>query len=145
MSRSSILVLAVVLGFAAVASAEEAAVARTPRPAEAQLYIISPEDGATVQSPVVVRFGLAGMGVAPAGIRAQNTGHHHLVIDAEVPPPGAPVPADDHHVHFGKGQTETVIELAPGVHTLQLLLGDHDHVPHDPPLVSERITITVAD
>lgn len=129
----------------APAAAEEAAVARTPRPAEAQLYIISPEDGETVRSPLVVRFGLAGMGVAPAGIRAQNTGHHHLVIDAELPQPGTPVPADDHHVHFGKGQTETIIELAPGVHTLQLLLGDHDHVPHDPPLASERITITVAD
>ena len=145
MSRFSVLVLAGALGFVGAASAEEAAVARTERPAEARLYIISPEDGATVQSPLVVRFGLAGMGVAPAGVRAENTGHHHLVIDAELPAAGTPVPADDHHVHFGKGQTETVIELEPGVHTLQLLLGDHDHVPHDPPLASERVTITVAD
>jgi len=131
------------LGPAFAAQAEEPSLARTARPADAQVYIVSPADGATVESPVVVRFGLAGMGVAPAGVRAQDTGHHHLLIDAEVPPTGAPVPADEHHIHFGKGQTETVVELTPGVHTLQLLLGDHDHVPHDPPLVSERIQITV--
>jgi hypothetical protein len=145
MSRPTLLVLVGILACAAAAAAEDAAVARTPRPADARLYIISPEAGSTVPSPVVVRFGLAGMGVAPAGVRAEHTGHHHLVIDAELPPPGAPVPADERHIHFGKGQTETVIELAPGVHTLQLLLGDHDHVPHDPPLASERVTFTVAE
>ncbi len=83
------------------------------------------------------------MGVAPAGVEAQGTGHHHLLIDTEVPNAGLPIPADDNHRHFGKGQTEAIIELAPGQHTLQLLLGDHLHIPHDPPVVSEQITITV--
>ncbi|MGI9432375.1 MAG: DUF4399 domain-containing protein [Myxococcota bacterium] len=141
-------ILSVLFGsfaFAGAVHAEHHEVARTARPADAKLYFISPEAGATVKNPVVVRFGLAGMGVAPAGVPSPNTGHHHLVIDAELPAPGAPVPADANHVHFGKGQTETSLELAPGEHTLQLLLGDHGHVPHDPPLASERITITVAE
>ncbi len=88
-------------------------------------------------------FGLKGMGVAPAGTDKENTGHHHLIIDAPLPPLDEPIPADDHHVHFGGGQTETTIELAPGTHTLQLLLADQNHVPHEPPVVSDRITITV--
>lgn len=116
---------------------------RTPAPEGASVYIISPRDGEVVASPVTVRFGLKGMGVAPAGVEAQGTGHHHLLIDAEVPNSGLPIPADDNHRHFGKGQTEATIELAPGQHTLQLLLGDHLHIPHAPPVVSERITITV--
>jgi len=116
---------------------------RTPAPEGASVYIISPRDGDVVASPVTVRFGLKGMGVAPAGVEAQGTGHHHLLIDAEVPNSGLPIPADDNHRHFGKGQTEATIELAPGQHTLQLLLGDHLHIPHAPPVVSERITITV--
>lgn len=117
---------------------------RTARPADVELYLISPHDGATVKSPVTVRFGLRGMGVAPAGVTSPNTGHHHLLVDVdELPPPGQPLPADAHHVHFGGGQTETQLELAPGRHTLQLILGDARHVPHDPPVVSERITITV--
>ncbi len=116
---------------------------RSASPPGAELYFISPTDGATVSSPVTVRFGLRGMGVAPAGVQRKNTGHHHVIIDAPTPPPGQPVPADDNHKHFGGGQTETTIELAPGSHTLQLVLGDHLHVPHDPPVVSERITITV--
>jgi hypothetical protein len=125
------------------APAPGTAIVRTPRPADAKLYIISPTDGETVTSPVTVRFGLTGMGVAPAGVGAAATGHHHLLIDAELPPMDLPVPKDDHHLHFGGGQTEAVVTLAPGKHTLQLVLGDKDHVPHDPPLVSERITITV--
>lgn len=120
-----------------------AAIARTPRPAEAVLYIISPADGATVEGPVTVRFGLKGMGVAPAGVARPDTGHHHLVVDAPTPSLDGPLPADARHIHFGGGQTETTLELAPGTHTLQLVLADKDHVPHDPPLVSERITITV--
>jgi hypothetical protein len=144
-SRSILLVVLGSLALASAVHAEHHEVARTARPADARLYFISPEAGATVQNPVVVRFGLSGMGVAPAGVPSPNTGHHHLVIDAELPQPGAPVPADANHVHFGKGQTETTLELTPGEHTLQLLLGDHGHVPHDPPLTSERITITVAD
>jgi len=117
--------------------------ARSPSTAGTELYLITPEEGATVTSPVTVRFGLKGMGVAPAGVDKSGTGHHHLIIDAPLPPPGLPIPADDHHKHFGGGQTETVIELAPGRHTLQLLLADYQHVPHDPPVVSQVITITV--
>lgn len=118
--------------------------ARSPSPEGARVYFISPQDGETVQSPVIVRFGLQGMGVAPAGTDRANTGHHHLLIDlAELPATDKPLPADSNHVHFGGGQTETSVELAPGKHTLQLLLGDQSHVPHEPPVVSEKITITV--
>ncbi len=116
---------------------------RSPSPSGAELYFISPQDGATVTSPVTVRFGLKGMGIAPAGIAMANTGHHHLLIDTALPPMDQPVPADDHHVHFGKGQTEATVALTRGVHRLQLLLGDHLHVPHEPPVVSAVITITV--
>lgn len=117
----------------------------TPAPADAEVYLLAPRDGATVKSPVRVVFGLRHMGVAPAGIKFPNTGHHHLLLDTELPPFDQPIPADERHIHFGGGQTETVIELAPGKHTLQLLLGDHVHVPHDPPVYSKRITITVKD
>jgi hypothetical protein len=111
---------------------------------EKELYIISPLDGATVSNPVTIRFGLKGMGVAPAGVDKPMTGHHHLLIDVEgLPPMNMPVPADANHKHFGGGQTEATIELSPGKHTLQLLLGDMGHVPHDPPVVSEKITIMV--
>jgi hypothetical protein len=123
--------------------ADSGTYARTPAPAGVRLYVISPEDGAVVSSPVTVRFGLSGMGVAPAGVSLPRTGHHHLIVDAELPPVDRPVPSDTNHIHFGGGQTETTVDLAPGKHTLQLLLGDHNHVPHDPPIVSERITITV--
>jgi hypothetical protein len=116
---------------------------RSPAPKDVELYIISPADGETVTSPVTVRFGLRGMGVAPAGVAMENTGHHHLLIDAAPPPFHMPVPADANHVHFGKGQTETQVTLAPGRHTLQLLLADHLHIPHDPPVLSKAITITV--
>ena len=116
---------------------------RTPAPEGAQVYIIAPQDGATVSSPVKVVFGLTGMGVAPAGTEKQKTGHHHLIIDADLPAMDEPVPADDNYRHFGGGQTETTIELAPGIHTLQLIMGDHNHIPHDPPVVSEKIAITV--
>lgn len=116
---------------------------RTPSPAGAIVYIVSPADGATVSSPVTVVFGLKGMGVAPAGTEKEKTGHHHLIIDAPLPGLDDPIPADDNHKHFGGGQTETTIELPPGEHTLQLLLGDLNHVPHEPPVTSDRITITV--
>lgn len=124
-------------------SAVAADLPRSPSPAGAELYFISPQDGATLPSPVTVRFGLRGMGIAPAGIAMENTGHHHLLIDTALPPLDRPVPADAQHVHFGKGQTEAVVTLAPGVHRLQLLLGDHLHLPHDPPVMSAPITITV--
>jgi hypothetical protein len=116
---------------------------RTPAPEGAAVYIVSPTDGATVSSPVTVVFGLKGMGVAPAGTDKEKTGHHHLIVDAPLPPADEPIPADNQHIHFGGGQTEFVIELAPGSHTLQLLLGDLNHVPHDPVIASEPITITV--
>lgn len=118
-------------------------IASTPAPEGAQAYIISPSDGETVSSPVLVRFGLRGMGVAPAGVANPKTGHHHLIIDAPMPAAGAPIPNDENHRHFGGGQTEVELVLEPGRHTLQLVLGDHLHVPHEPPVVSKRITITV--
>jgi uncharacterized protein DUF4399 len=127
----------------AIATALAADLPRTKAPADVQLYIISPKDGETVTSPVTVRFGLRGMGIAPAGVSFEGTGHHHLLIDAELPALDRPIPADANHVHFGKGQTEAVITLAPGRHRLQLLLADHLHIPHDPPVTSEPITITV--
>ena len=116
---------------------------RTPSPPGTQLVILEPHDGATVQNPVTVIFGLEGMGVAPAGVPAAATGHHHLIIDSKLPAANRPIPADDNHRHFGGGQTQVDIELSPGKHTLQLLLGDHNHVPHDPPIASEPIEITV--
>ena len=112
-------------------------------PAGAKIYIVSPSHGEVVSSPIKVVFGLSGMGVAPAGIEKDKTGHHHLLIDTAVPDLGIPIPADDRHKHFGGGQTEATIELPPGKHTLQLLLGDFAHVPHNPPVMSEQITITV--
>ncbi|MGF1640105.1 MAG: DUF4399 domain-containing protein [Rhodospirillales bacterium] len=130
-------------GAATLVAFGAAAADRTPAPPGAVLYIVSPADGATVSSPVTVVFGLRGMGVAPAGAEIEKTGHHHLIIDAPLPAADQPIPADDHHRHFGGGQTETTIDLAPGPHTLQLLLADHNHVPHDPPVISDRITITV--
>ncbi len=118
--------------------------AGTPSPPGADVYIISPNDGDIVSNPVTVRFGLAGMGVAPAGVDRPNTGHHHLFIDQpDLPPLDAPIPADEQHIHFGGGQTEATIDLDPGEHTLQLLMGDMNHIPHDPVVVSEKITVTV--
>lgn len=114
-----------------------------PAPEGASVYIISPEDGATVSSPVRVAFGLSGMGVAPAGVDQEGTGHHHLLVDTTLDNYQVPVPTTPQHLHFGGGQTETEVELAPGEHTLQLVLGDYLHIPHDPPIVSPVITITV--
>ncbi|HEU5135488.1 MAG TPA: DUF4399 domain-containing protein [Steroidobacteraceae bacterium] len=117
---------------------------RSPSPAGAEVYIVSPKDGAKVKGPVTVVFGLKGMGVAPAGIKFDNTGHHHLLIDTEAPTNLAlPLPADERNVHFGKGQTETTLTLPPGKHTLQLLLADSLHTPHDPAVISKKVTITV--
>ncbi len=139
--------LAFILAFLALpAFAQE-----TPSPDGAQLYFVGLEDGATVSSPVTIRFGLTGMGVAPAGTEVENTGHHHLLINR--PPLGEgefgaeelelALPNDDNHRHFGGGQTEVTLDLPPGTHTLQLVLGDAGHVPHVPPVTSEVITITV--
>jgi len=110
----------------------------------AVVYIQSPKDGETVSSPVTVRFGLKGMGVAPAGVTTPNTGHHHLLVDLAKPPDvNAALPVTDNIKHFGAGQTETELTLPPGKHTLQLLLGDALHIPHEKPVVSQKITITV--
>ncbi|NOD33141.1 MULTISPECIES: DUF4399 domain-containing protein [unclassified Ruegeria] len=123
----------------------------TPSNPEAKVYFVNLSDGDAVQSPVTVVFGLSGMGVAPAGTEKENTGHHHLLLNR--PPIGEGddgadelaygLPADDNHMHFGGGQTEVTLDLPPGQHTLQLVLGDAGHVPHNPPIVSEVITITV--
>jgi len=129
-----------------VAMAATSALAQgMPAPYGAKAYIISPADSSTVSNPVTIRFGLQGMGVAPAGRVKEKTGHHHLLIDVE---PSSidydnPLPSDDNHRHFGGGQTEVTLDLPSGTHTLLLLLGDHNHVPHKPPVMSERITITV--
>ncbi len=118
--------------------------AATPAPEGAAVYFVTPLDGQTVNSPVTVSFGLEGLGVAPAGVERERTGHHHLLVDVDdLPALDQPVPADEHHIHFGGGQTQTTLELSPGKHTLQLLVGDHLHVPHEPPVMSEKITITV--
>lgn len=123
----------------------------TPSPDGAKVYFINLSDGDSVEAPFVVNFGLSGMGVAPAGTEKENTGHHHIFInrpplgegadDAELMENG--VPTDDNHRHFGGGQTEVTLDLPAGTHTLQLVLGDEFHVPHNPPVVSEVITITV--
>lgn len=123
--------------------AQPAGLTPTPAPAGAEVYFIEPMDGATVTNPVRVVFGLSGAGVAPAGVEQQGTGHHHLLIDTGLPSAGLPIPSDDSHRHFGGGQTETEIMLPAGSHTLQLVFADHLHVPHDPPIASEPITITV--
>lgn len=116
----------------------------TPSPTGADVYIISPANGEVVTSPFKVVFGLSGMGVAPAGVDKANTGHHHLLIDVgDRPALDKPLPADDHHKHFGGGQTETTLSLSPGKHTLQLIMGDQNHIPHNPPVISQKITITV--
>lgn len=131
-------------GVTTVALAANPALPTHKAPADAHAYIISPSDGASVGRDVTVRFGLSGMGVAPAGVEKENTGHHHLLIDvATLPAAGQPIPSDAHHKHFGGGQTETVLHLLPGTHTLQLELGDANHVPFEPPVVSKKITIHV--
>ncbi|MDR6499796.1 DUF4399 domain-containing protein [Burkholderia sp. DN3021] len=120
------------------------AAGRTSSPPGAEVYIIWPSDGATITGGKFwVRMGLRNMGICPKGIERPNVGHHHLLIDTDLPPLDQPIPSDRNHLHYGAGQTEARIELPPGKHTLQLLMGDHDHVPHDPPVYSKKITITV--
>jgi hypothetical protein len=127
---------------ATVAGAQE----RSAPASGAEVYIISPKDGAKVKGPVVVLFGLKGMGIAPAGVKFDNTGHHHLLVDMDVPSDlSVPMPATDTLLHFGKGQTQTSLNLAPGKHTLQLVFADLNHRAFNPPLVSKKITITVTD
>ena len=142
--RRSAIVAAALLGLSSLASFAQAG--ETPAPEGASVYFISPADGDTVSGPLTVRFGLTGMGVAPAGVAKEHTGHHHLLINTGLPEGedlDYSLPKDENHRHFGGGQTETTIELAPGTHTLQLLMGDANHVPHNPPVYSDVITITV--
>jgi Domain of unknown function (DUF4399) len=130
---------------AAVIGAPVIALGQTAAPPNAAVYIISPKDGDTVTSPFKVQFGLTGMGVAPAGVDKPNTGHHHLIIDATLSPAELkePIANDAKHLHFGGGQTEAMVTLPPGRHTLQLVLGDWSHVPFNPPIMSPVITVTV--
>lgn len=129
---------------AAPEAAAAPALASTPAPEGAKVAFAELQDGAEVSSPLLVKFAVEGIAIAPAGTDAPASGHHHLVIDAELPPLDAPIPATANYVHFGKGQTETTIELTPGVHTLQLVFANGQHVPFKPQLVSEKITVTVA-
>ncbi|WP_300320815.1 DUF4399 domain-containing protein [Idiomarina sp.] len=132
------------IGTTVLVTADAAQMERTEASANAQAYIISPQDGEVVGKTFKVKFGLNGMGVAPAGVDVKHTGHHHLLIDKdELPAMDKPMGGDV--IHFGGGQTETMVTLEPGEHTLQLILGDKNHVPHDPAVVSKKITITVKD
>jgi hypothetical protein len=118
--------------------------ARKPAPADARVYFVGLEDGSVLPQKATIHFGLVNMGVAPAGIDRPNTGHHHLLIDTKLPPLDEPIPNDFNHLHFGAGQTEAIVTLSPGRHTLQLLLGDENHVPHNPPIMSKPIRVYVA-
>lgn len=139
-----LLALALVTAAGSVFAADAPGLPVTKATPGAEVYIISPQDGATVPSSFTVRFGLKGMGVAPAGVEHEKTGHHHLLIDVkELPPAGQPIPKDDQHLHFGGGQTETTLKLSPGTHTLQLELGDSNHIPFDPTIVSKVVTVHV--
>ena len=140
MKTTRVLLAAAVLAVLPVAAYSQG----TSAPADAFLYIIWPPDGATVKGAFWCRFGLRNMGVTQAGSNAPNAGHHHLLIDVNEPlDPTEPIPQDKTHVHFGAGQTEALIELPPGKHTLQLVLGDAKHYPFKPPIISDKITITV--
>ncbi|MFW2541099.1 DUF4399 domain-containing protein [Primorskyibacter sp. 2E107] len=144
------MIAATALVFAASAAPAQQG-GETPAPENAAVYFVNLGNGDTVSSPVTVVFGLSGMGVAPAGTEKENTGHHHLLIDRPAFGKGEDgmeemmygLPSDEHHRHFGGGQTEVTLDLAPGPHTLQLVLGDAGHVPHSTPVMSEQITITV--
>jgi hypothetical protein len=117
----------------------------TPSAPGAEVYFSDLKDGATIPTKATIRFGLREMGVAPAGSDRANSGHHHLLIDTELPPLDKPIPNDFNHLHFGSGQTEAEVTLKPGPHTLQLLLGDKDHIPHNPPVMSARIRVVAAE
>lgn len=120
-----------------------AALPHAKAPAGAEAYFISPHDGDVITGPVMVVMGLKGMGVAPAGMEHADTGHFHLIIDAPLPPQDQPIPKDEQHLHFGGGQTQAVLTLKPGKHTLQLLMGDYAHLSFEPPVASKQIIITV--
>ena len=136
--------VACALIFASCALAQSTS-GRTPSPPGAKVEFVDLKDGAVIGPKTTIHFGLHGMGVAPAGVQRPNSGHHHLLIDTDLPPLDQPIPNDENHLHFGAGQTEADLTLTPGPHTLQLLLGDFQHIPHDPPIYSEKIHVTVQD
>lgn len=127
----------------AVVVDEAPALPKTASAPGASVFFITPEDGATVSNPVKIEFGIGEMTVVAAGVNDPHSGHHHLLVDTGLPPLDLPVPADLNHIHFGDGSTSTELTLDPGEHTLLLLLGDHLHIPHEPPVSSPTITITV--
>lgn len=140
LGKSATILFAVLLAVPPLSLAQNISAA----PEGARVYFVSPNDGAVVDSPVIVRFGLSNMGVAPAGVDREGTGHHHLLIDTDaLPDLSRSLPSSEQIRHFGKGQTEVQLELSPGTHSLQLLMGNYLHIPHDKPVLSEKITITV--
>ena len=139
--RNTSVLMAVLMGI--LVGSPVAIAQQSTMPPDARVYIIWPSDGQVIKGTFWVRMGLSGAGIAPAGVHKANTGHHHLLIDVDLPPLDQPIPNDRNHLHFGLGQTEARLDLPPGKHTLQLLLGDENHIPHQPPLYSKRITITV--
>jgi uncharacterized protein DUF4399 len=141
--RLFVIILTLNIGHVFAESATPDVPAKSVSPSEASVFFISPKDGQTLNNPITVKFGLEGMDVSPAGKSQPNAGHHHLLIDTDLPALDAPVPSDENHKHFGKGQTETELVLSPGKHRLRLLLGDHLHRPHQPPVFSDEITILV--
>src|SRR3954465_3465877 len=140
MKRANLLVGLGAMSLIAISAADAQ---RRAMPEDARVYIIWPPDGQVIHGGFWLRMGLSDGGIAPAGVDKPLTGHHHLLIDVDPPPLDGPIPSDRNHPHFGLGQTETRLELPPGRHTLQLLLGDENHMPHDPPLYSRRITVVV--
>ena len=139
---SRVALASVLIGASFMATAAD--IPRTPAPQGAKVFIVSPADGATVDKTFVVKFGVEGIALAPAGDQTASTGHHHLLIDVDtLPAENMPIPMDANHLHFGKAQTETEVTLTPGKHTLQLELGDKNHVPFEPSIVSKKITVNV--
>ncbi len=141
----SAVLIAGVVTCTAVGAQEKRTGGPTPSPPGAAVYFVDIKDGATVPTRVTIHFGLRGMGVAPAGSARANSGHHHLLIDTDLPPLDQPIPNDFNHLHFGAGQTEAEVTLTPGPHTLQLLLGDSEHIPHSPPVMSDRIRVVATE
>jgi Domain of unknown function (DUF4399) len=144
-ARAMIVLLASLFFARSAFSQPVAAGGPTPSPPGAKVEFVDLKDGAVIGPKMTIHFGLHGMGVAPAGTKRPNSGHHHLLIDTDLPPLDQPIPNDENHLHFGGGQTEVELTLQPGPHTLQLLLGDADHIPHTPPIYSDKIHVTVVE
>jgi hypothetical protein len=143
-TRSAAALALALIGASLAAGVAAAQSQRQPAPEGARVYIVWPSNGQVIRGGKFwLRMGVSGAGVAPAGVEKPNTGHHHVIVDAELPPFDREIPNDKNHLHFGRGQTEARIELPPGRHSLQLLFADANHVPHDPPLYSDKITVIV--